>query len=290
MPELPEVETVRRTLEPLLVGRRVARVDLRRADIVEGDRSAAALLEGATIRALVRRGKQLAIIGDHEARRSGAGTSAGRVLIVHLGMTGQLVHHATRPDLSSTTHVHALWTIETGAATKSEPAGVLSFRDPRRFGGLWPLTSEQALNERWESLGPDGLEATAAGLRERAGRSHRAIKAALLDQAVIAGVGNIYADESLHRAGIRPTRSCHRIKGEEWERLAAEVRTVLHGAIASGGSTLRDYVGGTGRPGAAQLLHAVYGLGGQPCLACGGELRVGVVGQRTTVWCRGCQR
>lgn len=287
MPELPEVETVRRTLEPLLVGRRIARVELRRADIVEGDHSAAALLEGATIRALARRGKQLAIIGEHEERRSRAGTSAGRVLIVHLGMTGQLVHHAARPDLSSTTHVHALWTIESRA---TRDAGVLMFRDPRRFGGLWPLTSEHALNERWGSLGPDGLEATAAALRERAGRSHRAIKAALLDQGVIAGVGNIYADESLHRAGIRPARSCHRIKGEEWERLAAEVRTVLHRAIASGGSTLRDYVGGTGRPGAAQLLHAVYGRGGQPCLACGVELRVGVVGQRTTVWCRGCQR
>lgn len=287
MPELPEVETVRRTLQPLLVGRRIARVELRRADIVEGDRSVAALLEGATIRALVRRGKQLAIVGEGVGEGGGKGLSAGRVLIVHLGMTGQLVHHATRPDLQSTTHVHALWTIE---SREKRGGGVLTFRDPRRFGGLWPLANERALHERWASLGPDGLEATADGLRERAGTSRRAIKAALLDQGVIAGVGNIYADESLHRAGIRPTRACHRIKGEEWSRLAAEVRAVLLGAIASGGSTLRDYVGGTGRPGAAQLLHAVYGRGGEPCLRCGLELRVGVVGQRTTVWCRGCQR
>lgn len=284
MPELPEVETVRRTLEPLLVGRRVARVELRRADIVEGDPSARALLEGATIRSLVRRGKQLAIV----AGRGGKGSGTERVLVVHLGMTGQLVHHATRPDLSSTTHVHALWTM--GARGRDDPGGVLTFRDPRRFGGLWPLTDESSLRDRWAALGPDGLEATAEKLRERAGSSRRAIKAALLDQGVIAGVGNIYADESLHRAGIRPTRGCHRIKGEEWTWLAAEIREVLHGAIASGGSTLRDYVGGTGRPGAAQLAHAVYGRGGERCLACGVELRVGVVGQRTTVWCRRCQR
>lgn len=276
MPELPEVETVRRTLEPLLVGRRVARVELRRADIVEGDRSGAALLENATIESLCRRGKQLAILTKGRAERP------GRVMVVHLGMTGQLVHHATRPDLSSTTHVHALWMIQDG--------GVLTFRDPRRFGGLWTLADRAALEERWALLGPDGLVASAAELRERAGRSVRSIKAALLDQAVIAGVGNIYADEALHRAGIRPTRVCRRVTGEEWTLLAAEIRCVLLGSIASGGSTLRDYVGGTGQRGRAQALHAVYGRGGEPCLGCSKVLRTAQVAQRTSVWCPGCQR
>lgn len=278
MPELPEVETVRRTLEPLLVGRRVVRVNLRRADIVEGDRSASALLEGATIRSLVRRGKQLAIVAAEGGRKP----SAERVLVVHLGMTGQLVHHGTRDVDPSTTHVHALWTMEGG--------GALTFRDPRRFGGLWPLKDEGALRERWAGLGPDGLEVSADGLVERAGGSRRAIKAALLDQGVVAGVGNIYADESLFRAGIRPSRACHRIRAAEWERLAGSIREVLDAAILAGGSTVRDYVGGTGRVGTAQQSHLVYGRAGGACFTCGGVLRSTVLAQRTTVWCPTCQR
>lgn len=281
MPELPEVETVRRTLEPLLVGRRVSRVELRRADIVEGDRSASALLEGSTIEAIRRHGKQMALIG------SGAG--AGRALIVHLGMTGQLVHHATRPDLSSTNHVHAVWTMETCAATKREPAGVLVFRDPRRFGGLWPLSLD-ALRDRWSELGPDALEATGEGLRERGGRSARAVKGVLLDQSVVAGVGNIYADEALFRAGIRPTRGARRVRREEWDALALAIGGVMRAALEAGGSTVRDYVGGTGERGQAQLGHAVYGRMSEPCIGCGATLKGGVVAQRTTVWCARCQR
>lgn len=281
MPELPEVETVRRTLEPLLVGRRVARVELRRADIVEGDGSAAALLEGTTIEAIRRHGKQIALIG------SGAGVR--RALVVHLGMTGQLVHHAVRPDLQSTTHVHALWTMETGAALKSKPAGVLVFRDPRRFGGLWPLSLD-ALGARWSGLGPDALAATGEGLRERGGASARAVKGVLLDQSVVAGVGNIYADEALFRAGIRPTRGARRMRREEWDALAAAIGGVMRAALEAGGSTLRDYVGGTGERGRAQLGHAVYGRMGEPCVGCGATLKGGVVAQRTTVWCAKCQR
>lgn len=289
MPELPEVETVRRTLEPLLVGRRVARVDLRRGDIVEGDGSAAALLEGATIEAIRRHGKQLAIIADHGGRRSSAAPSVGRVLVVHLGMTGQLVHHAVCPDLQSTTHVHALWTMERGAAMRSEPAGVLVFRDPRRFGGLWPLSLD-ALGARWSELGPDALAATGEGLGERGGESARAVKGVLLDQSVIAGVGNIYADEALFRAGIRPTRRARRVRREEWDALAAAIGGVMRAALEAGGSTVRDYVGGTGERGRAQLGHAVYGRMGEPCVGCGTTLKGGIVAQRTTVWCPRCQR
>lgn len=283
MPELPEVETVRRTLEPLLVGRRVMRVDLRRADIVEGDSSAGALLEGATIRSLVRRGKQLAIIAGGGGRKP----DAGRVLVVHLGMTGQLVHHGARVDVRSTTHVHALWEI---GADAGGDGGVLTFRDPRRFGGLWPLRDEGALRERWGALGPDGLEITGDELRERAGGSRRAIKAALLDQGVVAGVGNIYADESLFRAGVRPGRACRGIGAGEWMRLAGSIREVLGAAILAGGSTVRDYVGGTGEMGTAQRSHLVYGRGREACFGCGRTLRASVVAQRTTVWCGTCQR
>ncbi len=276
MPELPEVETVRRSLEPLLVGARISHVELRRDDIVAGDRSAAALLEGASVASIARRGKQLALIAGAEGRRP------GRVLVVHLGMTGQLVHHPSARDLSASTHVHALWSFDGG--------GVLSFRDPRRFGGLWTLADATELRARWSLLGPDGLDVTGAMLRERAGESGRAVKAALLDQGVVAGIGNIYADESLHRAGIRPTRLCRRIRGAEWESLAASIVGVLGSAIRAGGSTVRDYVGGTGRPGAAQRAHAVYGRGGEPCLTCGRPLRSMSLAQRTTVWCHSCQR
>jgi formamidopyrimidine-DNA glycosylase len=116
------------------------------------------------------------------------------------------------------------------------------------------------------------------------------VKAVLLDQGVTAGVGNIYADESLFRAGIRPTRRGRRVKGEECERLAAAVRGVLAEAIEAGGSTLRDYADADGRRGRAQEGHAVYGRGGEACVRCGGTLRQGVVGQRTTVWCASCQK
>ena len=278
MPELPEVETVRRALLPLLVGRRVARVELRREDVVVGSRTGEALLEGATIRGIERRGKQMAIVGEARGVR--------RVLVVHLGMTGQLVHHARAEALSSTTHVHALWTVERGA----RGGGVLMFRDPRRFGGLWTLEGEEALRLRWALLGPDGLGVEAETLRERAGASRRSIKAALLDQWVVAGVGNIYADEALFLAGIRPRRMCARLSVREWMVLAGAVREVLARAIEHGGSTVRDYVGGTGEPGRAQLIHAVYGRAGEGCVRCGGVLRGGVVAQRTTVWCPVCQK
>lgn len=275
MPELPEVETVRRTLEPHLVGRRVARADLRRPDILRGDSSPAALLQGATIHALQRRGKQLAILASSRAAKP-------RILLVHLGMTGQLIHHAGKADPLSTTHVHALWTLSGG--------GTLLFRDPRRFGGLWSIPSVADLEARWAALGPDGLVITGDRLAAAAGRSARAIKASLLDQAVVAGVGNIYADEALFRAGIRPRRASRLLTRHDFERLAVAIREVLHAAVEARGSSIRDYVDGSGFPGKAQLAHAVYGKGGLPCRVCGTRLRSAQVAQRTTVWCPTCQR
>jgi formamidopyrimidine-DNA glycosylase len=295
MPELPEVECLRRSLEPHLVGRTVSRAVLKRRDICEvfapsGRRRAspADLLEGRTIARLDRRGKQLAIIADD-----------GAVLSVHLGMTGQLLftpspmggasgRDGRTPAITEArSHVHAQWELtESGS-----PVGRLMFRDARRFGGLWTFPStESHLAHRWSALGPDALAITpeqlAPGLRD----SRRHIKAALLDQGVLAGVGNIYADEALFRAGIRPKRLTCRLSAAEVEVLTAAIHSVLHSSIQTGGSTLRDYRDANGLAGSSQLTHAVYGRGGEACVGCGGRLREAQVAQRTTVWCAHCQQ
>lgn len=297
MPELPEVETVRRTLLTRIVGMRVTRVEVRRRDVVEGwsAHDPSALLEGLRIAELRRHGKQLAILGsarepnDAGALPNGGSEALARAIVVQLGMTGQLVHRDARETdawLAAATHVHVVWHL----ANRAGGVGMVAFRDPRRFGGVSVIEGEGALQARWEALGPDGVGLTEEDLFLRTRGSARAIKAALLDQSVVAGVGNIYADESLHRAGIRPGRACRRITRAGFARLAAAVREVLAEAIEARGSTLRDYVDGNGERGAAQLAHRVYGRGGEACVGCGGVLRSGLVAQRTTVWCGVCQR
>jgi formamidopyrimidine-DNA glycosylase len=274
VPELPEVESTRLSLEPGLLGRVVVQAHLRRADICETGAgkacSAHDLLEGATIARLTRHGKQLALIA-----------ADGRTLVVQLGMSGSLrvlVPGAPEPR----GHVHAVWTLNDGSR--------LIFRDPRRFGGLTAFaTLDQLRRMRWSELGPDASRITGAKLRSRAGESKRAIKAALLDQAVLAGVGNIYADESLFRAGIRPSRRADRLVRGEYETLAGAIRRTLARAIRDGGSTIRDYANGAGAAGRAQLTHAVYGRAGGACLVCGGALRATRIAQRATVYCPQCQ-
>lgn len=297
MPELPEVETVRRTLLARIVGMRVTRVEVRRKDVVQGwsAHDPSALMEGRWITGLLRHGKQLAILGsardpsDAGKAPNGGSDALPRAIVVQLGMTGQLVHRdrgEAAAWLAGTTHVHVVWHLADGA----DDAGMLAFRDPRRFGGVSVVGGEGALRARWAVLGPDGVGLKGEDLFHRTRGSARAIKAALLDQSMVAGVGNIYADESLHRAGIRPGRACRRITRAAHERLAATVREVLAEAIEARGSTLRDYVDGNGERGAAQLAHRVYGRGGEACFGCGGVLRTGLVAQRTTVWCAVCQR
>lgn len=284
MPELPEVEHLRRTLEPCLLGATIRHAHLHRADFawVHGsDRPASPrdLLQGATITELRRRGKHLAIIAKD-----------GRTLDVHLGMSGQVIHDACDDAAVAAphrTHVHARWTLERNGS----PAGEVLFRDPRRFGGLVAVESVNALeHDLWRNLGPDALSITAAQLSRNLTGSRRAIKPALLDQGVLAGVGNIYADEALFFSGIRPTRRCSRLTRAEITRLAASIRRVLTRSIRSGGSTLRDYVDARGSRGSFQDLHAVYGRAGKPCRRCGRSLRSIVLGQRTTVFCTSCQK
>jgi formamidopyrimidine-DNA glycosylase len=275
VPELPEVENVRRSLTPHLVGRLITRARLLRADVCTsfGGKalSSGDLLAGGRVVSIERLGKQLAIVSD-----------TGHVLSIHLGMTGQVLVRASAADQSEK-HVHAVWTV-------NNPATFIIFKDPRRFGGLWTFPDLASLRaHRWSALGPDALDAApetwADGLR--AGK--RAVKAAMLDQAVVAGIGNIYADEALFRAGIRPTTPTCRVPAARAVNLAFHTQKLLAEAVQAGGSTLRDYRNADGESGFQQLSHKVYGRGHQPCLRCDKHLHQGTVAQRTTVWCPSCQ-
>jgi formamidopyrimidine-DNA glycosylase len=301
MPELPEIECVRRTVAPFVVGATITGVTVRRTDIVDASalgvgkrrrrgrpspaRAArrgaespelrAALLVDRRIVALVRRGKQLAMQAEND-----------HWLVIQLGMSGQwfveVDDEVTEPD----DHRHIEWS----ARAKRGRSVRLVFRDPRRFGGLTALPSMAALHERWTTLGPDALEAPVEQLAAALATSRRQAKSALLDQAVIAGVGNIYADEALFRAGVRPTQSLARAGSDAIDRLSQAVREVITEAVSAGGSTLRDYVDGERRSGEYQDRHAVYGRSGLDCVACATPLRAARNAGRQTVWCPRCQR
>ena len=284
MPELPEVESVRRSLLPHLRGATVSAAILLRNDICESRNargglvtsSPARLLQGALITHILRRGKQLAIIADD-----------GRALCIHLGMSGQVL--AISPDRPAPdfTHIHATWLVRRPNANPT----LILFRDPRRFGGLWTFPSLEALHRsRWNSLGPDALDADPAHLHTAAKSSNRPIKALLLDQSVLAGVGNIYADEALFLARLHPRSSSNRLSPEDCHSLALAVRHTLAAAIQAGGSTLRDYRDADGRPGTAAASHHVYGRCGQPCTRCRTTLISDTIAQRSSVWCPQCQQ
>ena len=281
MPELPEVESVRRTLRKAAGGARVESVDLRRQDIVEGERTAGALLVGCRIVDVVRHGKQLAIIGQSAGSSAGSTGDQSRVVCVHLGMTGS-VRVCDAEDEFERGHVHIVWKLEGGK--------VMGFRDPRRFGGVWTFDGMDALRKtRWGAMGPDALEATEAQLATGLADTRRAVKAALLDQALIAGLGNIYVDELLFRSRVNPMTLSHKIQREQVALIWRNMRAVLDEAIQAGGSSVRDYVDASGSQGGFQLKHQVYGRGGQSCVTCGTELKSTVVGGRTTVFCPKCQ-
>jgi formamidopyrimidine-DNA glycosylase len=165
------------------------------------------------------------------------------------------------------------------------------FRDPRRFGGLWCFETFEALEgTRWSRLGPDALAIDAATLAKRLNSTRRAIKAALLDQKVIAGVGNIYADEILHAARVDPRSASNAVSRRCCRALAAATRRILSRAIDAGGSTVRDFLDGRGRPGSFSRSHRVYGRAGLPCFRCGRRLQAIRLAQRQTVYCPVCQR
>ncbi len=272
MPELPEVETLRRSLVEALAGREIVGVTLRRRDVVTGGRRKADLLIGERIERLERRGKQLAIVG-----------ASGRTVCAHLGMSGSLTHVAARRRLERGDHAHVQWRLSDGSR--------LVFRDPRRFGGLWTFESfDELVSRRWARLGPDALEVSARELLARLQRTRRTLKAALLDQTVVAGLGNIYVDESLFRARLSPERRAETL--EDARGLVGAIRRTLREAIEAGGSTLSSggYRNGRGEAGSYQARRLVYARAGEACPLCRERLHGAVLAQRSTVWCRSCQR
>lgn len=271
MPELPEVETTRRGLEPHLLGRRIHGVILRRPDLrwpipAEVERE----LPGQRIAAVRRRAKYLLV--DTEASGSA---------LLHLGMSGSL--RVLPGDTPLRAHDHVDICLDNGR--------VLRFNDPRRFGCLlWQPAGQ--VHDLLRELGPEPLsEAFDGDYLYRLSRGRSApVKSFLMDQRTVVGVGNIYAAESLFQAGIGPRREAGEVSRQRYRRLADAVKAILGHAIARGGTTLRDFISPDGAPGYFEQELLVYGREGQACKRCGRPLRHASIGQRATVWCASCQR
>jgi len=272
MPELPEVETTRRGIAPFLEGRRLRGIEVRQPRLrwpvpVE---VLARTLPGGTVRAVERRAKYLLL-------RLDTGT-----LILHLGMSGSLrcLHEPVAPGV----HDHLDLVLDNGER--------LRLTDPRRFGALLWTEGDPAAHPLLAALGPEPLGEGFDGdyLYSRTRGRRQAIKTLIMDSHVVVGVGNIYANEALFRAGIHPARPAGRISAARCERLAAAIRGVLAEAIELGGTTLRDFHASDGRPGYFRLQLAVYDRGAEPCRTCAGPIRVIRLGQRSTFYCPRCQR
>lgn len=299
MPELPEVETVRRGLAVRMEGRRISRVDQYRPDLrfAMPERLPQRLV-GRRVLAMGRRGKYLL-----------ANLDDGQVLVLHLGMSGRLLLRQQRlADYRVGTHDHLIIEVEDGGedGSGSKDTWIVVFNDARRFGQV-DLVPADALEQcrGIAALGPEPLDPSFTGAVLGAALAGRRtpIKAALLDQQIVAGIGNIYACESLFRAGISPRRSAATVVGARAERLAGAIRGVLTEAIAAGGSSLRDYVQTDGELGYFQHAWAVYDKEGQPCPGCscgsdsaglggpgGPGIRRIVQGGRSTFYCPWRQR
>lgn len=273
MPELPEVETTRRGIQPHIEGKRIAELLVRerrlRWPIPSG---LEARLRGAAIERTERRGKYLLLkIADGS-------------LIIHLGMSGSLRVLEPGTDAALKTHDHVDLTLDDGTR--------LRYHDPRRFGCiLWqpdPVSEHPLL----AGLGPEPLSPAFNGEQLFAlSRGRRApIKAFVMDSKVVVGVGNIYANEALFFAGINPQRAAGKISLARYERLVDCIKRVLARAIEVGGTTLRDFTGSDGKPGYFAQSLQVYGRGGEPCNNCGRALKESRLGQRSTVYCGHCQR
>ena len=275
MPELPEVETTRRGLAPHVEGRRIAAVTLRRPDLRWPiPPEVARELPGQRIDAVRRRAKYLLME-----------TSAGSALL-HLGMSGSLrVLPASTPV---TAHDHVDIALE---RTIAQAPRILRFTDPRRFGCLlWQAPGET--HELLAGLGPEPLTDDFDGdlLWHRSRGRKAAVKLFLMDNAIVVGVGNIYASEALFAAGIDPRREAGGVSRARYARLAAEVKRILAYAIERGGTTLRDFLAPDGAPGYFFRELMVYGRAGEPCKVCGTAIRQAALGQRSTFWCPRCQR
>jgi formamidopyrimidine-DNA glycosylase len=292
VPELPEVETIVADLRPHLVGRTITRCELAFPTIVRHPEPEAFVdsITGMRIESVGRRGKYILV-----------GLGGDLLLVVHLGMTGQL--RLVEPAAPLEKHTHAIFTLDGDAASPpalratSPQVGrtrrQLRYRDPRRFGRLLLGTEHELVaSKKMPRLGPEPIdpEFAADELYRRLRKRRTALKAVLLDQGAIAGVGNIYADESLHKARLRPDRVAGTVSKKSAQRLHESLRESLQTAIANRGSSVDTYRDAWGEVGGQQEKLLVYGRAGEPCFTCGRPLSVIRIAGRTTVFCRHCQR
>ncbi len=274
MPELPEVEVLRRSLAPVLVGDTIERVvvqDRRLRELVRPEELSRHTV-GRLIERLGRRSKYLLIELE-----------AGSTLVIHLGMSGRLT--LVDAGAPQEPHEHVAFYLASGRR--------LRFRDPRRFGLVFGTrTRELAGSVHFRDLGPEPLTDAFHGATLKAAASGRRgpVKSFLMNSAVVVGVGNIYASESLFLAGIHPSRSVARISAERWQALAVAVKDVLGRAITEGGTTLNDFTDGSGNEGYFQVSLSVYDREGQPCPRCGSVVQRLVHAGRSTYFCPRCQR
>lgn len=267
MPELPEVQTVVSTLRPKLVGRRVRRVDLARPDVLHPRGfDLDSHLSGQAIAAIDRRGKRIVFT-----------LGSGSRFYIHLGMSGRIT--LDPPDATIPPHTHLRLTVDSRLEMR--------FRDPRRFGGIWWLAHGEDCGG---TMGPEPLTLRPQQLAKCLARTTRAIKVALLDQTLIAGLGNIYVDESLFESNIHPLTPAKELSIEQINCLNRAIKATLRRAIRHRGSTLRDYIDADGRSGGFQNLHRVYGREGKPCARCTSPIERIVLGGRSTHLCPTCQK
>jgi formamidopyrimidine-DNA glycosylase len=270
MPELPEVETVVRDIRPQIVGRRIARVELgRRQPLKTPPRKIVELLEGAAIESVERWGKNIVI----RATRS----ESPVWWLIHLGMSGRLVVEPASQERRP--HTHGVFALDSGDTE-------LRYTDPRMFGRI---EVSRDIPARLKKLGPEPLEILAADFVANLRRRRTRLKALLLDQSFVRGVGNIYADESLFRAQLDPRAIGSRVSAPRAADLHCALQAILRDAIESKGSSVRTYLYGQGESGSYQYEHLVYGRGGEPCIRCKTKLKTAIVAGRTTVWCSQCQ-
>jgi formamidopyrimidine-DNA glycosylase len=282
MPELPEVETVVRGLRQSILGRTILSVRLGKTDFIDDPVALEQHLPGRRIDAIERFGKfmllRLSAVANAD-RTDQNGDLAPASLLVHLGMTGQLA-----PSLGSLpcgTHMHVCLTLDDGRE--------LRYTDARRFGRMAYLT-EGPLAEELTAFGADPLEVDAKEFAARIRTRSARIKALLLDQSVLRGVGNIYADESLWRAKIHPARLGNRLSAKEAKKLRKALQDILRKAIVMRGSSISDFLDADGEPGEYQRRHRVYGREGERCYRCRTMIRRIIVAGRSSCFCPKCQR
>src|SRR5215469_4423495 len=283
MPELPEVETVARGLQKSVAGRRILSVTLRKTDFIDDPAALERELPGRRIARVERFGKFMLLQltgqqGLSEPRETAAAT-VSEALLVHLGMTGNLSPHFADQPLAKHTHVTLL--LDDGRE--------LRYIDPRRFGRMAYLSGE-ALDTELTRFGADPLLVTEEEFAKRISGSRARIKALLLDQSVLRGVGNIYADESLWRARVHPATPGERLALQQAEKLRKALKEILLRAIAKNGSSISDFVDTNGRSGSYQNYHRAYGQEGKPCHRCGTAIRRIIVAGRSSHFCPSCQR